>query len=86
MDDAIRLKLLQTASLDLNKDFDQKIGQGCDLRGEEERRRLIYKGLTEQEYHYYFDKLYNQSKHIAINGKPKLHDDQMEPNEKVNKQ
>ena len=31
-----------------------------DLRGEEERSRLIYKGLSHHEYHYYFDKLYNK--------------------------
>ena len=45
----------------MNKDFDKKIGSMAnDMRGEEERRRLIYKGLSFKEYHYYFDKLYNQ--------------------------
>ena len=48
----------------MNKDFDKKLGQmgKNDLQGEQERSRLIYKGLSHHEYHYYFDKLYNQYK------------------------
>lgn len=48
MDELKRLTLLRAANIDLAKDFEQKIGKlSGNLNNEEDRRRLIFKGLSE---------------------------------------
>lgn len=57
----IRYKLMKTASSDLAQDFESKIGKiDYKINNEEERRRQRFKGLTDNEYHHYYDDLYQK--------------------------
>lgn len=57
----IRYKLMKTASWDLARDFESKIGKiSNNYNNDDERRRLLFKGLSEAEYHKYFDNLFHK--------------------------
>lgn len=57
IDNLIRVKLMQNAN---QADFEEKLESSAAnmVLNREERRKLNFRGLTSNEYHYYFDKLF----------------------------